>query len=406
MFPRFIEASVREALKDTRVVALAGPRQSGKSTLARAIAGQEATYLTLDETVTLQAAAEDPTGFVRRTSGLTVIDEIQRVPELMLAIKLVVDEDTAPGRFLITGSADIRTLSTVQDSLAGRIEVFELLPLSQDEKAARRSTFLQDAFAGRLPKGAVLGPDDLANIVAAGGYPEAIARKSGPRRREWFRSYARALIEQDVADIAQLDRKRDLPLLVELIAQHCSELVNLTQLGAQLGMDRKTVDRHMSILEQMFLVRRVPPWFRNELKRLAKTPKLHFFDSGLAASMRRVAPESLGADRRSLGPIVETFVYSELSKQVSWNPDRITIHHFRDHDGGEIDFILEDWNRRVVAIEVKSGATVRSEAFAPMRKLAALLGDKFVLGVVLYDGRQQIQYADNLWAAPIATLWA
>jgi uncharacterized protein len=406
MYPRFLETPIREALKDTRVVALAGPRQSGKSTLARSIAGAGATYLSLDEAINFKAASDDPTGFIRRTHGLTVIDEIQRVPELMLAIKLAVDEDPAPGRFLITGSADIRTIPSIQDSLAGRIQVFELLPLSRDEVGGSRSTFLTDVFAGRAPQGGALEPEELQRLVAIGGFPEAITRTNRARRLDWFEAYAQALIEQDVADIAHLDRHRDMPRLVELLAQHCGEMVNLTQLGAQLSMDRKTVDRHVGVLEQMFLVRRVRPWFRNELKRLAKAPKLHFLDSGLAAAMRRLEPETLGPDRVSLGPIVETFVFSELSKQASWSEDRVSIHHYRDHDGGEIDFILENWGRKVVAIEVKAGATVRPEAFTPMRKLAEVLKDKFALGVVLYDGRQRLQYGDNLWAAPISSLWA
>ena len=406
MYPRFLEAPIREALKDTRVVAIAGPRQSGKSTLARSIAGAGAAYLSLDEAITFKAASDDPTGFIRRTRGLTIIDEIQRVPELMLAIKLAVDEDATPGRFLITGSADIRTLPTIQDSLAGRIQVFELLPLSRDEIGGRRSNFLANVFEGRLPEGEALDPAEIQRLVAAGGFPEAIARTNRARRRDWFEAYSQALIEQDVADIANLDRRRDMPRLVELLAQHCGEMVNLTQLGAQLGMDRKTVDRHVGVLEQMFLVRRVRPWFRNELKRLAKAPKLHFLNSGLAAAMRRLEPETLGPDRVSLGPIVETFVFSELSKQASWAADRVSIHHYRDHDGGEIDFILENWGRKIVALEVKAGATVKPEAFAPMRKLAAALGDSFALGIVLYDGRQRLQYNEKLWAAPIASLWA
>ncbi len=406
MYPRFIEPGIREALKDTRVVAIVGPRQSGKSTLVRAIAGEGATFLSLDEDITRRAAVDDPTGFIRRTKGLTIIDEIQRVPDLMLAIKLAVDEDPAPGRFLITGSADIRTLASIQDSLAGRIEVFELLPLAQDEIARRPSNFLAEVFQGRVPDGGALDPGDWPKRIAAGGFPEALARTGTGRRRNWFGTYARALIEQDVADIAQLDRRRDLPRLVELLAQHCGEMVNLTQLGAQLSMDRKTVDRHVGVLEQMFLVRRVRPWFRNELKRLAKMPKLHFLDSGLVAAMLRLDPETLGPDRVSLGPLAETFVYSELAKQAGRSTDGISVHHFRDHDGGEIDFILENWNREIVAVEVKAGATVRPEAFAPMRKLAAALGDKFAAGIVLYDGRQRLQYADKLWAVPIASLWA
>lgn len=406
VYPRFLESPIRRALVDTRVVAIAGPRQSGKSTLARAIAGIDAPYLSLDEATTFAAAKDDPTGFVRRTRGFTVIDEIQRVPELMLAIKLAVDENQQPGRFLITGSADIRTLPTIQDSLAGRIEVFELLPLARDEIIGRRSTFLVDVFAGQLPPpGESLEPEALQRVVATGGFPEALTRSGRVRRGDWFRAYARAIVEQDVLDVANLDRRRDMPQLVAILAQHCSEMINLTQIGAQLGMDRKTVQRHIAVLEQLFLVRRVRPWFRNELLRLSKTPKLHFVDCGLAAVLRRLDVESLGPDRTALGPIIETFVFSELSKQVSWSDEPPDILHYRDHDGGEIDFILESWDRRVVAIEVKAGATVRREAFRTMRKVSETLGDAFVLGVVLYDGTQRVQFGDKLWAVPISSLW-
>lgn len=406
LYPRFLEGQLRQALADTRVVAIAGPRQSGKSTLARAIGGKKAAYLSLDEAVNFHAAKDDPTGFIRRTQGLTIVDEIQRVPELMLAIKLAVDDDPRPGRFLITGSADIRTLPAIQDSLAGRIEVRTLYPLSRDEILSRRSTFLRDVFAGTLPPpGEDHDPFALPRIVSAGGFPEAVRRKDGVRRREWFKAYAQAIVEQDVTDNWSLDRRRDMPRLLEVLAQHCSENVNLTSVGAQLGMDRKTVDRHAGVLEQLFLLRRVRPWFRNELKRLAKTPKLHFLDAGLAASLRRLNLESLGPNRMPLGPLAETFVYAELCKQASWSDDAPEILHYRDHDGGEIDFILESWDKRIVAIEVKAGATVRPEAFAAMRKLAATLGDAFILGVVLYDGRHSLPMGDKLWAAPISTLW-
>ena len=406
MYKRFLETRLRQSLTDTRVVAIAGPRQSGKSTLARAVGGKSATYRSLDEAVHSEAAKHDPTGFIRRTGGLTIIDEIQRVPELMLAIKLDVDENPRPGRFLITGSADFRTLPAIQDSLAGRIEVFELLPLSRDEVSGEISTFLADAFAGRPPAAspARLEPDELPRLVAAGGYPEALAR-SGRRSRDWLRAYARAVLEQDLSSVTSRDRKREFSQVLELLALHCAGMVNLTQIGAQLGMDRKTVYRHMDALEQMFLVRRVRPWFRNELKRLAKKPKLHFLDSGLAAALRRENTESLNANRIALGPLVETFVFAELSKQATWSDDPPDILHFHDHDNGEIDFILETWDRRVVAVEVKSGATVRSDAFAPMRKLAELLGEKFVQGIVFYDGREALPFGPKLWAAPISTLW-
>ncbi len=407
-YPRFAEAPIRQALLDTRVVAIAGPRHSGKSTLVRRVGGADSAYFSLDSVTTLAAAREDPNGFVRRGApgGLMIIDEIQRAPDLMLAIKLAVDEDQRPGQYLITGSADIRTVSVVQDSLAGRIEVFELLPLSQDEIAGVRSTFLPDAFCGLLREPArTERGGSLVHRVAIGGFPEALARPASQRRRDWFRAYVRAMVEHDVPDVMRPDRPDTMRRLVEILAQHCGELLNHTELGTVLGMDRTTVERHISVLEQTFLVRRVQPWFRNELSRLSKRPKLHFLDAGVAGALRRFNEEKLGVDRSQMGPLVKTFVFAELSKQASWCSEPPQLYHYRDHVGGEIDFILESWDRRIVAIEAKAGATVRADAFAAMKKLSAVLKEQFVLGVVLYDGAQAISFGDNLWAMPISTLW-
>ncbi len=405
MFKRFLEPLIRTSLSDTRVVAIAGPRQSGKSTLAKVVGGKSATYVSLDEAAQFEAARNDPTGYIRRMRGLTIIDEIQRVPELMLAIKLQVDNEPVPGRFLITGSADFRTLPALQDSLAGRIEIFDLLPLSRDETSRRQSSFLSNLFSGDPPQVRTgLPATALPGLIAQGGYPEALAR-GGARSRDWLRAYARAVLEQDLSIVANFDRHRELSQLLTVLAHHCGNLINHTQIGSQFGIDRKTVERYLELLEQLFLLRRVRPWYSNELKRLGKTPKLHFLDSGLAMALRREKIGTLNTNRIALGPLAETFVFSELSKQASWSKDPPDIFHFRDNEGAEIDFILETWDRRVVAIEVKSGATVRAEAFAPMRKLANVIGNKFVCGIVLADTQMTLPFGDKFWSVPISALW-
>lgn len=408
-YPRFVEAPFarRYSTRESSRSLGRGSRESRP--WSAEVAGQIPPTSVWTVSRTLAAAREDPNGFGRRGApgGLMIIDEIQRASELMLAIKLAVDEDQRPGQYLITGAADIRTVSVVQDSLAGRIEVLELLPFSQDEIAGVRSTFLPDAFCGRLREPARKERGgSLVHRVAIGGFPEALARLARQRRRDWFRAYVRAMVEHDVPDVMRPDRPDTMRRLVEILAQHCGELLNHTELGTVLGMDRTTVERHISVLEQTFLVRRVQPWFRNELSRLSKRPKLHFLDAGVAGALRRFNEEKLGVDRSQMGPLVETFVFAELSKQASWCSEPPRLYHYRDHAGGEIDFILESWDRRVVAIEVKAGATVRADAFATMKKLSAVLKEQFVLGVVLYDGTQAVSFGENLWAMPISTLWS
>lgn len=287
MYPRWIEQRVRENLSDTRVVLLTGPRQAGKTTLVRKLAGDDARYLTLDDANTLAAAKEDPTGFVRGLDR-AIIDEIQRAPELILAIKQSVDADGRPGRFLLTGSANLLTLPRVADSLAGRMAVVDLLPLSVSEVRGHQSRFLEEIFQGRVPesKEPLIG-DGLMETVLAGGYPEALARKGLGRRQAWYDDYARAIVERDVRDIAQIDRLKQMPRLLRILAHHSGQLVNYSKVGAPLGLSHVTTQKYAGIFEQLYLTRVLPPWSNNELSRLIKTPKLHFLDAGLLAAMRR-----------------------------------------------------------------------------------------------------------------------
>ncbi|WP_420633037.1 ATP-binding protein [Candidatus Palauibacter sp.] len=406
MYPRLVERRIREALADTRVVMLCGPRQSGKTTLAQRIAGTDIPFFTLDDATTLDAASTDPVGFLRGLDR-AVIDEIQRVPGLVLAIKASVDADPRPGRFLLTGSANLMTLPRVADSLAGRMEIIRLLPLAQAELRATRPTFLEQVFAGAAPKSTapVLGTA-LMELVLAGGYPEALTRSGWRRRRDWHVNYVEAILQRDVRDIARIEQLKSMPKLVRILAEHSGQLVNYSGFGSPLGMNHVTTKKYVGLLEDLFLIRTLQPWYSNTLKRLLKSPKLHFLDAGLLAALRRLSPERIGHDKTTFGPLLESFVFGELLKLASWAEDRYSFSHFRDKEGNEVDVVLEDGRGRVVGIEVKASATVSRRDFSGLERLAAACGSSFAQGLVLHDHDRTTPFGDRLAAAPISTLWS
>ena len=406
MHPRFVERRVREALTDTRVVLLCGPRQSGKTTLVRRIAGDATPFHTLDDATTLDAASADPIGFVRGLDR-AVIDEIQRAPGLVLAIKTTVDADPRPGRFLLTGSADLMTLPRVADSLAGRMGIIRLLPLAQAELHNSTTSFLDRAFAGKSPasRAPVVG-DDLVETVLAGGYPEALTRSGWRRRQDWHLDYIEAIVQRDVRDVARIEQLDAIPRLLRVLAEHSGQLVNYSGIGGPLGMNHVTTRRYMGILENVFLVHTLPPWYTNALKRVTKSPKLHFLDAGLLAALRGLTPQRLRRDRTRFGAVLETFVLGELLKLAGWAEDRYAFSHFRDKERNEADIVIEDGMGRIVGIEVKASATVTGKDFSGLRRLAAATGERFVLGLVLYDHEQTVPFGSRMAAVPVSALWS
>ncbi len=405
--PRHAEARIRIALADTRIVALVGPRQSGKTTLVRKIAAdRNMHFVTLDDEQFRQFANDDPGGFMRGLDR-AVIDEVQRAPGLILALKKAVDEDSRPGRFLITGSVDLFKGMISPDSLAGRVETIELLPFSQAEiDRGTPSGFLTRAFdvdfpadpekTGRTP--------DLIKRVVSGGYPEALARANPARRQTWLSAYSRALTTRDVAEIAGVSKTTELSRLIDHAAVASGQTVNLSGLGRPLGVDGKTIDRWLTLLEQMFVIRRVRSWHRNDLKRLVKTPKLHFLDSGLLAALRRVTEQDIKDDRSKLGALLEGFVFSELTKLVGQSDAPVSISHLRDRDKVEVDFVLEKVGR-VVGLEVKSAASVKPEDFHGLKRLQEATGRAFACGIILHDGERIQRTGDRLFAMPVQQLW-
>jgi len=405
LYPRLIRARVAEALADTPVVLLAGPRQAGKTTLVRDMADREMRYLTLDDEVTLLAAREDPVGMVRSLER-AVIDEIQRAPQLLLAIKKSVDEDRRAGRFLLTGSANLMVMPTVADSLAGRMETLTLLPLSQSELHGTATNWLDRAFTGALPNVATpLVGRELVDVVLRGGYPEAVARATPRRRTTWARQYIDALIERDVRDVAGIDKLDHLPRFLRALAQMAGQLCNYTQLGGQVGLDGKTAARYIGVFEQMYLLRRIDVWASNRLSRVVKTPKLQFVDAGLLATLMALDADVVQQDRTRFGLLLENFVFSEVLKHAATAENDYALFYYRDHDQYEVDLVVENGAGHLMGIEVKAAASIRDGDLRGLRRLATVAGGAFKLGVILYDGTETLPLGDRLWAAPLSTLW-
>ena len=400
---------MEEALADTPVVLLNGPRQAGKSTLANSLDNRGFRTLSLDDAATLLAAQEDPSGFVRNLDR-AVIDEVQRAPELMLAIKQAVDRDRRPGRFLLTGSADLRTLPSVADSLAGRMEVLNLLPLAACELEGSPGRWLDLVFAGDIP--CLQGVDQasecsalLEERVLRGGYPEVVARPTPRRRQAWLKQYSQALLSRDVRDIANIDKSEQLPRLLKALALMAGQLTNINQLAGQIGLDHKTVSSYVGIFERLFLLRRLPPWTGNCLSRIVKSPRLHFLDSGLLAQLQGLERGQLAKDRSRFGALLEGFVVAELFKLASWSEVEPQLLFYRDKDQREVDVVIESTDGRIVGVEIKAKASLQRGDLVGLKRLATLAGDRFLAGLVLYDGQETLPMGPQLWAVPIATLW-
>ncbi len=407
LYRRFAQATLVETLTDTPAVLIHGPRQCGKTTLARRVGeARDYAYFSFDDDVTLAAAGADPVGFVGELPDRVVLDEVQRAPVIFPALKSAVDRRRTPGRFLLTGSANVLLLPALADSLAGRLGLLRLHPLAQCELAAHEPGFLDLLFGGgfKARKFDRLGKA-LAERIAAGGYPAALARSTARRRAVWYRDYIETLVQRDVRDLARIASLDALPRLLALAAGQTARLINISDLASPFQLSRPTIRDYVTLLEQVFLIDELPPWHSNRLSRLIKTPKLHIGDTGLACALLGIDSADLWQDRTGFGQLLETFVYQELRRHASWHDGDIRFSHFRDKDGAEVDLVLERGSGQIAGVEVKAAATVSAADFRGLRKLKEAAGRKFTAGVVLYDGETSAGFGEGMHAIPIRTLW-
>jgi predicted AAA+ superfamily ATPase len=408
MIDRKITGKIKDALSDSPVVLLHGARQTGKSTLIKNLLETEynADYITLDDSSFLSAILDNPSGFLEAYGKNLAIDEVQRAPGLFLAIKKIIDKERKPGKFILTGSANALLVPRASESLAGRMEILNLFPFSQNELSGSSFNFVDILFNNQIqishPK---VATDDLLKRIIQGGYPELLTRKTEGRRIAWFNSYITSIMQRDVKEISNIEGLTQLPRLLNLLASRAGSLLNFAELSRSSGIAQTTLKRYLSLLESTFIIYMLPAYSANLSKRLIKTPKPYLCDTGLLNSL-------IGADEKRynntpslLGSVLENFVIMELRKQISWAKKPMNILYFRTHSGIEVDCIIEQSDGSVVGIEIKATHTPKAEMFDGLRYFASETGEKFINGFLLYNGDKIIPFDKNLFAVPISILW-
>lgn len=405
-FHRNIKTKLDKALGRSPVVFLTGARQTGKTTLMKTIAQEKNYhYITFDDLNFLAAAKNDPLGFLKGLQKPLILDEIQRVPELFMVIKKEVDDERVPGQFILTGSANPLLIPRIGDSLAGRIEILELFPLSQGELDHKKELFIDRIFKGELPiAGEHIARHELYNRIAIGGYP-LVQNLNDEDRYAWFNSYITTILYRDIKDLAQITASSEFPKLLQVLATRAGNLLNVSELSRIVNIPGTTLHRYIALLETIFLIYFQLPWSNNFAKRLVKSPKTYLVDTGLLCFLLSINAEKLKLNSHLVGNIFENFVVNELIKQSSWNDTVVKTYHFRTITGTEVDIILENSIGQLIGIEVKSSDTVIAQDFKGLISLQDALGDKFLKGFVIYMGDKVIPYSDTLFGIPVSALW-
>jgi len=363
--------------------------------------------VSLDESRYLDIARSDPDGFIASLPTHVSIDEIQRAPVILRAIKRAVDLDRQPGRFLLTGSANLLFLPNVDESLAGRMEIKRLQTLSESEKNNQPGKFLQtlltDGFKPEIGK-QTAQHHELVSRLLSGGYPEAYKR-TPTRTRSWHREYLRSIVDRDVRDVARIKDAEDVARLLKLLAIRTGELQNTSGLANELKLSNVTIEKYLTVLERLFLIRRLPSWQKNHANRLIKAPKIHLVDSGLSATLADLDEDSWRDDRSRMGHLLESFVVQQVISQVGWTNEDLQCQHYRDKDQLEVDLVITQ-GRKTWGIEVKASSSVSIRDTRGLKRLSNICGDHFEAGVVLYNGEDTLPLGDSkLLAVPISKLW-
>mgnify|MGYP000200434182 FL=1 len=412
-YRRWQEQSIIQALEHRRVILLEGARQCGKTTLAKQLSQTLAKndlnpiYYTLDDITLLDSALNDPKSFVSHDEQLMIIDEIQRAPRLLLAIKQDVDENQDSGRFLLTGSANIQSLPSVNESLAGRVRKIALKPLAQGEIAGSKPDFLRNALQQKFTKSSQLTKDDYLELAFKGGYPEALSKKSQKERKRWHLDYINAILDRDLKDIAQIRRKDSIRKLVEVLAAWSSKYMDVSNIGQMLSVTRPTVENYINALETLFIIDRIPAWHSTDYDRVSKQEKMFLVDTGLMTSLLGWTPQKVRLDGSLNGKLIESYVYTQLIAILTADDDEYDLYHYRDREKREVDFIIQHEDGGILGIEVKAGSAVSKDSFKHLKWFKERMAkDKAFTGIVLYTGEHTVSFGENMWAVPISALWS
>jgi predicted AAA+ superfamily ATPase len=409
---RNVEALALATINDTPVTVIQGARQVGKSTLALMLAAKlDNRQVTFDNPSNLQAAREDPVGFAEQyPEGTLIIDEVQLFPQILRTIKLAIDANRRPGRFIITGSADLLHITGANESLAGRAETIRLLPFSQGEMGGYKEDFVR-AILSEDPlalsdRTSPLKRQDYASLVARGGYPEAIIRESR-RRKSFFRNYLTSVLDHDAVNLSGLAHLDKLSLLFSLLAAQTSGELVKTNLAKLVGIPQTSIHAYIRLLNDLCLIHELPAWGRNVSKRAVGRSKLSLDDTGLASFLNGESAESLADILRGekFGNLLESLAVSELRKQQAWSDCDYSLYHYRDKDQREADILIELFDGRILCLEIKATQTVLRKHFGGLQHLRDVLGERFIGGFVLYTGQESLPFGDRLFALPLYTLW-
>lgn len=405
MLQRWQEKSIKEALNSRRVVILSGARQCGKTTTSKTIVDKDCIFRTLDDTTLLQAAQSDPQNFIKHSKKTMVIDEVQRVPELITAIKKIVDEDTRYGQYLLTGSVNLQTLPTVKESLAGRVKKIRLRPLTQGEIVKNKPNFLNRLSHRDFVDNTDYDKESLLKLMFKGGYPEPLFMESSKERTSWYKDYLDTIIEYDLKDIANIKRQDSLKDLIAIIASFSSKFIDKSKITSSMGVANQTLDSYLGVLENTYLVDKLMPYLKTDYERVNKQSKYFVSDTGLMCSVLNWKIDDLILDADKTGKLFETYIYNQIIAQVDLENLDYSLYHYRDREKREIDFIIQDSNN-IYGIEVKSGTLISRDHFKHLKWFKNnLVKDKHFVGIVLYSGENVASFGEDLYAVPINNLW-